>query len=446
MKDAWRKYLGGRGARYTSYPSAIHFDASVTGEDLAARFRSVSLYAPISINVHIPFCRQGSWFCGCLKHARKDHSRALDYINALIAEIAMHASALQGRGRPVSVHFGGGTLNYLSSVDIARVLDAIEGQLGLTDDAHLSIELDPRHLRRQDIDAYVALGFDRFSLGVQDFDPDVQMAVNRIQDYDLIEACVAEMRCAGVDDLSFDVLYGLPLQTVRTFESTLDKVIALGPDRVSVSGYAQAPAAFPHQPMISSESLADAALRAELAELADRRFTGAGYRRIGFDHYTRPDNTLACAAASGRLKRNFQGFADDPSPTILAVGASAISFVNGLYAQNEKDLDAYVERVRRGVSPVGCGLLRTQGDSVVAAAIGDLLCELSADVGDVLRVAAPAEALRVCGALDQLEADGVIAWQGDRIQVAEEAFLLARAVAAALDPYAGPASDQAACV
>ncbi|HBS34562.1 MAG TPA: oxygen-independent coproporphyrinogen III oxidase [Parvularcula sp.] len=436
MKDAWRKYLDVRIARYTSYPSALHFDGSVTGDDLAAKCREVDLYAPISLYAHIPFCRQLCWYCGCSMRVENYYSRALEYVDAMIAEIAMHAAALNGRGRPQSVHFGGGTPNYLRPEDVARILSAIEEQLGLTDSAHLSIELDPRILRAQDIENFASLGFDRFSLGVQDFDPDVQTAVNRIQGYDLVESCVSDIRMAGVADLSFDILYGLPRQSMTTFSDTLDKVIALDPDRVSVFGYAHLPSAFPRQRMIDEQSLPTPALRAEMAELADLRLIGAGYRRIGFDHYAKPGNALAGAAAAGRLKRNFQGFADDPSSTILGIGASAISFIDGLYAQNEKNVGAYVGRIDRGESPVVRGLQRTRREAVVAAAIGDLLCGIPTDVGEVLKIAAPAEALQLCAALDRFEAEGIITWQGDRIRLADDAFLLARTVAAALDPYA----------
>jgi oxygen-independent coproporphyrinogen-3 oxidase len=438
MKEEWRKYLDARTARYTSYPSALHFDASVRGADLAAKCGDVGLYAPISLYVHVPFCRQLCWYCGCAMKVENYYSRALDYVDAMLAEIAMHAVALNGRGRPASVHFGGGTPNYLRTEDIARILSAIEDQLGLTDSAHLAIELDPRLLRPEDIEQFASLGFDRFSLGVQDFDLGVQSAINRLQGYDLVEACVSEIRAAGVEDLSFDILYGLPRQTLGTFADTLDKVSALAPDRVSVFGYAHLPAAFPRQRMIEARDLPDPATRAEMAELADRRLTEAGFRRVGFDHYAKPANALVRAASSGRLKRNFQGFADDPSHTILGVGASAISFIDGLYAQNEKNVGAYRDYIQRGESPVVRGLQRTRREDVVASAIGELLCGMSADVGDVLRAAPPAEALRICAALDRFEADGVIAWQGDRIQVADEAFLLARTVAAALDPYAAP--------
>jgi oxygen-independent coproporphyrinogen III oxidase len=446
MKDAWRKYLDNRTARYTSYPSALHFDASVTGDDLAAKCREIDLYAPISLYVHVPFCRQLCWYCGCSMRVENHYSRALDYVDAMIAEIAMHAAALKGRGRPASIHFGGGTPNYLQGEDVARILSAIEAQLGLTDSAHLAIELDPRLLRRRDIELFAGLGFNRFSLGVQDFDPAVQAAINRLHGFDLVEACVSEIRAAGVDDLSFDILYGLPRQTLASFSDTLRKVVALGPDRVSVFGYAHLPSAFPRQRLIDERELPDSAMRAEMAELADRRFTEAGYRRVGFDHYARPGNSLARAAASGRLKRNFQGFADDPSTTILGVGASAISFVDGLYAQNEKNIGAYVEHVKRGESPISRGLMRTRRENIIAAAIGDLLCGMTADVGEVLRAAAPGEALRICAALERFEADGVIIWHGDRISMAEEAFMLARSVAAVLDPYAAPAAEMAMAV
>lgn len=446
MKDAWRKYLGAPTARYTSYPSALHFDASVTGDDLAAKCREVGLYAPISLYVHVPFCRQQCWYCGCAMRVENNYARARDYVDAVIAEIAMHAAALNGRGRLANVHFGGGTPNYLLSADVARILSAIEAQLGLTDSAHLAIELDPRLLRPQDIERFAALGFDRFSLGVQDFDLNVQKAVNRVQGFDLVEECVSEIRAAGIDDLSFDILYGLPLQTLSSFRDTLDKVTALGPDRVSVFGYAHLPSAFPRQALIEAADLPDLPTRAGMAELADRRLTGAGFRRVGFDHYAKPENALCRAAASGRLKRNFQGFADDPSSTILGVGASAISFVDGLYAQNEKNAAAYADRVRRGQSPVMRGLARTLRESVIAEAISDLLCAMTANVGKVLRVVAPGEALRICAALDRLEDDGVIIWEGDRVRVADEAFLLARAAAAALDPYAAPAAGMALAV
>jgi oxygen-independent coproporphyrinogen-3 oxidase len=446
MKASWRRYADMAASRYTSFPSALHFDASVRGRDLAQKCRELDLYAPISLYVHLPFCRQLCWYCGCAMRVENHYSRALEYVEALIGEIALLARSLEGRGRTTCVHFGGGTPNYLEEGDIGRILSAIEAQLGLTDDARLAIELDPRLLARGDVERFVALGFGRISLGVQDFDPDVQAAINRRQSYELVEARVSDIRAAGIDDLSFDILYGLPRQTPTGFEETLEKVVALSPDRVCVFGDAPLPERFARRRMTAAADLPDGAARAECAEAADRRLVAAGYRRVGFDHYARPGTALARAAAAGRLRRDFQGFTEAGAAVVLGLGASAVSFIDGLYAQNEKDVGRYVARLKRGLSPVARGRRRTRRDEIVAAAIADLLCRMEADVGPVLNSAGPLEGLRISRALAELESDGVISWQGDRVRLAEGAHALARAVAAVLDPYAASAEQVATAI
>lgn len=374
------------------------------------------------------------------------YARARKYVDALIREIGIVGRALNGRGRPTSVHFGGGTPNYLLCDDLNDILAAIEREIGLTDAANLAIELDPRLLRDSDIDHLASLGFCRFSLGIQDFDPTVQKAINRLQSFELIEACVSDIRAAGVDDLSFDILYGLPHQSATSFSDTLEKVVSLSPDRISVFGYAHLPSAMPRQRMIDTASLPDDRLRGDLSSLADEKLVDAGYRRIGFDHYAKPDNALAKAALEGRLKRNFQGFTDDAASTLVGFGASAISFIDGLYAQNEKAIDDYMRRVENGKAPVAQGLHRTKRESVIAAAVRELLCTMQTNVGPVLRSAAPGDAIRICSSLEKLEADGVIEWRGDAIVVAEGAHALARVAASAIDPYAQPQVEFAAAV
>ncbi|HXI87104.1 MAG TPA: oxygen-independent coproporphyrinogen III oxidase [Parvularculaceae bacterium] len=446
MKASWRKYLSARAPRYTSYPSALYFDSSVTGEDLAEKLRDVQLYQPLSLYVHVPFCRKLCWYCGCNMRVSNRYDYAADYVDALLMEIAAHAKSLEGRGRPTSVHFGGGTPNYLKHEDIGRILAAIEAELGLTDDACLSIELDPRILSQAYVEEIAALGFRRFSLGVQDFDPAVQAAINRIQDFDLVERCVSDIRMAGIRDLSFDLLYGLPRQSEMSFAATIEKTIALSPDRVSVFGYAHLPTAIPRQRAIDASEIPDDDLRCLLAEIADEKLIAAGYVRVGFDHYAKPDNALARAAAQGRLRRNFQGFSDDPADAILGLGASAISHVDGLYAQNVKSINEYVARVRTADSPTDRGIVRTRREAVFAAAISDLLCRMEADVSVVLKAATPEDATRICGALQRFEADGVLSWTGDRIKMVEGAHALSRAVAAALDPRAVRQAEFAAAV
>ncbi len=438
MKNEWRKYLAARAPRYTSYPSALHFDRSVSREDYADRLSAVELYEPLSLYVHVPFCKKLCWYCGCNMRVENDYGRALRYVCALAKEISLVGRRLGGAGRPRSVHFGGGTPNYLLVDEIADILQAIELEFGLTDDSNLAIELDPRLIRDDDISRLATLGFQRMSLGVQDFDREVQLAINRVQSFEMIESAVGEMRRAGINDISFDLLYGLPKQTLASFRDSLEKTIALAPDRVSIFGYAHLPAALPRQRLIDSDSLPGADLRADLAEQADEALIAAGYRRIGFDHYAKPDNALAVADREGRLRRNFQGFTDDLALTTLGFGASAISSVNGLYAQNEKSLTGYYDDLAAGLLPVARGVELTAAETAIAGAIQDLLCKGSANIAPVLAAVSTEEAGQICIRLEALEADGLIYWGGNVVQIDAAARPLSRCVAMALDPYEFP--------
>lgn len=435
MQQAWRSYLGARAPRYTSYPSAHYFDAGVSARDYAARLDQVELYEPLSVYVHIPFCRQLCWYCGCNMRVGTRYERARRYVGTLLREIALVGRRLNGRGRVSAVHFGGGTPNFLAAEQIGEIVEAIELALGLTDDALLSIELDPRLVGRGDAAELVGLGFRRFSLGVQDFDPAVQAAINRTQSFELVEAVVGDLRGEGVDDISFDLLYGLPRQEENVFADTIEKTAALSPDRVSVFGYAHLPHALPHQRLIRDEDLPGPEIRAALAELADRELVRAGYRRAGFDHYARPSSPLARAAAEGRLRRNFQGFTEDKATTTIGLGVSAISSIAGLQAQNAKDLGDYAGTVASGELATERGIEATAQEIVTGRTIEAILCRGQADIKEALAAVTPQEANAMCKRLDVLEADGVIEWRGDVVSIREEARLLARIVAAALDPY-----------
>lgn len=437
MKDQWRKYEAHRAPRYTSYPSALKFNDSVGPKQYADALGAIALYEPLSLYIHIPFCAQLCWYCGCNMRVENQYRRVFPYLDALEDEIRMVGGLLGGCGRPTSLHFGGGTPNFLTPDDVARILDTIEMELGLTDDARLAIELDPRLVRENDIARLAALGFSRISLGIQDFDADVQHAINRVQSFEMIENCVGLAREAGINDLSFDILYGLPRQTLESFSQTLEKAISLSPDRVAVFGYAHLPAALPRQRLIDEEALPGAALRAELAGLADEKMVVAGYRRVGFDHYAKPDNALAAAMREGRLRRNFQGFTDETARTCIGFGASAVSFVNGLYAQNEKDVKAYETAVQARRLPCAKGVVRTGRDNLFAGAISDLLCRFQADLANVLRAVGRDHRMRIEATLMQLERDGVIEFDyGNKIiKIRPEAHNLCRIVAASIDPH-----------
>ena len=446
MKEEWHKYFEIRAPRYTSYPSALHFDTSISSRDISEKLSELDIYAPISLYVHVPFCRQLCWYCGCNMKVENYYHRAREYVDMLVRETGLLANHLNGRGRITSVHFGGGTPNYLAPGDLERILSAIEREFGLTDNADLAIELDPRMLQSEDVAHLASLGFGRVSLGIQDFDVDVQQAINRVQSYELIEACVSDIRSAGINDLSFDVLYGLPKQDEERFSRTIESVLSLAPDRVSVFGYAHLPSALPHQRMINTDDLPSAARRYRLSEIADEALVAAGYVRAGFDHYAKPDNALAKAVHGGRLYRNFQGFTEDSAPTMLGLGASAISFIDGIYGQNEKAISEYIATVKKGELPIHRGLSRTKRETLVADAISGLLCTSKANVSAVLRGAPPSDAIKICRALEQLEQDGVIRWSGDIIEIQPGAHKLSRAVAAAIDPYAQPQPSFAAAI
>jgi len=435
MKQSWMPYLSLRAPRYTSFPSALHFDDSVGADAYRARLETCPPYEAISLYVHVPFCRQLCWYCGCNMRVERNYARAEAYVDALICELEMVGQALEGRGHPVSVHFGGGTPNFLSVDDLSRILFAIECTVGLTDDAPLAIEVDPRLLAAGDVTALAETGFSRMSIGIQDFDPVVQSLINREQSFDLVEACVSEMRSVNITDISFDLLYGLPGQTPERFADTLDKVVALSPDRVSVFGYAHLPAALPNQRLIDETQLPDDTLRAVLMMQADETLIREGYRRIGFDHYAKPDNGLARAAREGRLRRNFQGFTDDVADTLLGFGATAISFIDGLYIQNEKTIKGYEAAIAGGCLPAARGIVRSASDNVFAKTIADLLCQGETDLRPVLAASTAAHANGICAHLECFAKDGIISWQQDKVRLSPEAYALARVVATAFDPY-----------
>ncbi len=364
-----------------------------------------------------------------------DYQRALHYVDAVLDEIRIVSRYLRGAGRPMTVHFGGGTPNYLEADDLERILNTIEIELGLTDDALLAIELDPRLIRKDDVPRLAALGFTRMSLGVQDLNPGVQKAINRIQSVELIENCVSAMRKSGIQDISFDILYGLPKQTPQNFAATIENVIALGPDRLSVFGYAHLPSALPRQRMINDQDLPCQSMRRDLAALADDALVSAGYVRIGFDHYAKPDNPLAIADREGRLKRNFQGFTDDIANASIGIGASAISFINGLYIQNEKDIRHYCSAVSSQQLPAARGVLRSERDEVVANAISQLLCEFKTDLSAIFTHCTAQEIERISMGLTSMEEDGLICRHGTTLIINDDAHSLCRAVAAVFDPY-----------
>ncbi|MEM6413970.1 MAG: radical SAM protein [Pseudomonadota bacterium] len=435
MENNWYQYIGGCTEQYRTFPSRTLFNNSVSEDDLILKYQGIDIYEPLSLYVHIPFCRQLCLLSGSGSLIEHHYPKARAYVDALIDEIAFHGKLLSSKGQPVSVHFGGGTPNYLICDDLADILTAIERHFGLTDSTDLSIELDPRLLRKADVDGLAFQGFNGLTLSIFDFDPNVQMAINRMQTFELIEASVSDIRSNGIEDLTFDLRYGLPRQTEESFEATLEKAISLSPDRISISDYTYANSTPPVQRKIDPKTLPDRHLRGRLAIIADEKLVSAGYVRVGFDHYAKASSSLSRSALSGQFKRSLQGFSADSAKSLIGFGVSAISFVDGLYLQNTPSVPNYLATVAAGHVPIESGLLRNKTDTVIANAIDDILCRRTTNISDVLNSAHPSDAIHISQRLEALEKDNLIEWRGDRILVSKHADAFSLVVATALDPY-----------
>jgi len=326
--------------RYTSYPTAAEFTDAVGSSLQAAALDAVTPHADISLYVHIPYCQEICWYCGCNTGAANRSGRITSYLDALEDEIHVVARHLGGRGRVGRIAFGGGSPNAIAPLAFVRLLDRIVTELDAAG-AEISIELDPRSLDDAWFDVLRDTRVTRASLGVQTFTPHVQQAIGRIQPLSMIEHAVGRLRDAGVESLNFDLMYGLPHQHLADLGTTLAESIRLAPDRIALFGYAHLPSLIARQRQIDSAGLPDGHKRFEQAAHGFRILTAAGYRAIGFDHFARPHDPLATAAAGGRLHRNFQGFTDDPAEVLIGLGASAISQFPGTIVQNEKMAGRY---------------------------------------------------------------------------------------------------------
>jgi oxygen-independent coproporphyrinogen III oxidase len=440
------------GPRYTSYPAAPHFSATFGEAELrafAARSNDTPTPRPLSLYVHVPFCTSPCFYCGCNRVITRDLSRGGAYAQDLLIEIGLIAQLFDPRREVAQLHLGGGTPNFLGREALEQLLGGIARTLRLSEaaDRDFSIELDPRSVP-QAPEHYAAtlarLGFNRASLGVQDFDPEVQRAVNRIQSVeqtlDLIDAC----RDQGFRSINVDLIYGLPRQTPERFARTLRTVISARPDRVAVYGYAHLPKLFKAQRRIDATTLPDAAGRLELLRLAIEELSASGYRYIGMDHFALPDDELVRAQEAGRLQRNFMGYTTHADCDLIGVGASAISHIGGSYSQNYRELKTWKAAVEARRLPVWRGLGLSFDDRVRGAVIGRLMCqgeidtaEIAADCGVDFDAYFSDELQR----LEPLAADGLVQVGDGKITATPAGRLLLRNVAMCFDRYlAAPAA------
>jgi oxygen-independent coproporphyrinogen-3 oxidase len=363
--------------RYTSYPTAVEFTDAVCPDDLAAGL--LAARGDVSLYVHIPYCQQICWYCGCNTGVANREQRLTGYLEALDQEIGAVAGLLGADTKVNRIAFGGGSPNALAPLTWVRLLDRLLTAFRSSAPV-ISIELDPRGFTPEWATTLGATGVRNVSLGVQTFDPDIQAAIGRIQPLDLVAQAMAALRTAGIGSINFDLMYGLPLQTEERFADTLATALAMRPDRLAVFGYAHVPDVIPRQRRIDTTKLPSPQVRLAMADLAETSIRGAGYTEVGFDHFALPGDPLARAVARGTLRRNFQGFTDDMAETLIGLGASAISMFPDRIIQNAKNSGRYRSALAAGLLPVERGVLRDADDRARALAIEDFLCGRVADL------------------------------------------------------------------
>lgn len=411
--------------RYTSFPTATSFSDAVGPADLDAELRALS--GEVSLYLHIPFCEQICWYCGCNTGAANKAQRLSGYLDALHHEIALVGARFDRRVSVRRVAFGGGSPNAIAPTDFVRLLDALTLHVAL-DDPVWSVELDPRGLTRQWGDVLGAIGVSHASMGVQTFDPTLQAAIGRIQPDTEIVRGTELLRKAGVTSLNFDLMYGLPGQTLAMLEASLARTVELGADRIALFGYAHVPHQIPRQRRIDASALPGLAERFAMAEFGFDYLTSAGYVAVGFDHFALPGDPLARASQTGTLRRNFQGFTEDQAPALIGLGASAISCLPGLFAQNCKNPGQYRMQVAQDRLPAALGIQRSSDDRRRGKVIEDLLCQAAAYLDPTL-------ARSIAADLQPFLARGLAELEGTRLTVPAAGRPYARAIAALFDPY-----------
>ena len=431
------------GPRYTSYPTANLFEEGDYTNEYVAAVKALDHDAPISLYLHVPFCQTICYYCACNKINTANHRHADDYIQRLTREMAAHAQSVPSGHTVRQLHFGGGTPTFLTDAQFRDVFDALEREFNLVSsgDRDYSIEIDPRKLAPERMAYLAALGFNRMSVGIQDFDPDVQVAVNRVQSEQETAAVVDAAREHGINSISFDLIYGLPRQTAEGFVTTLAKVLEMSPDRLSLYSYAHLPARFKTQRQIKDDELPTAEIKLDLMARANEFLASAGYQYIGMDHFAKPTDTLARAQHEGTLQRNFMGYTTHGDCELIGLGVSAISKVGNVYCQNAKTLDDYYAAVDAGQLPIERGLVATGRDLTARYVIQNLMCHFRLDF-DAFEKTQLQTFSDFCGEkwsqLENMAEQGLLNLEPSGIEVTPRGRFLIRNVCMVFDEYLAP--------
>lgn len=422
--------------RYTSYPTAPHFSEKVGGAQYRSWLMALQPGARLSLYFHVPYCAQLCWYCGCNTKETRKYEPVAAYMDPLLAEVANVAALVPAAHAVTHIHWGGGSPNILAAADIRRLAEATRSAFRFADTLEYAVEIDPRTLDPDQVSAWAEGGVNRVSLGVQDFDPAVQDAINRQQSYEMTRDAVELFRAHGIPSVNIDLVYGLPHQTEDSVARTIDQVLTLGPDRIAIFGYAHLPSRLKHQRLIPSEALPGAVARYEQSQRIARMLAAAGYEQVGLDHFALPSDHLA----SKDLKRNFQGYTTDTAEALIGFGASAISQLPQGYAQNAVATGDYERRIREDGLATARGFALTEDDRVRAHAIERLMCDFTFSGGDLeqrfpLKAVLPviAEAEEIVAA----DKDGFVERTDDGFVVTEAGRPFVRILCAKLDAYLG---------
>lgn len=422
--------------RYTSYPTAPHFKP-LAAEDYEAWLGAIPPGLDHSLYLHVPYCRSLCWYCGCHMKVENRYDRLRPYVTAMKRELALLRERLLERPRLTHLHWGGGTPSILSGEDFAAIMALVRDVFEVAPGAELAIEIDPRQLSDDLVEALGASGINRASFGVQDFSPRVQEAIHRVQSPDLVAGALRRLRAAGVSGINFDLMYGLPHQGEAELQRTVELAVAMEPDRLAVFGYAHVPWMKKHQRLIPEAALPGEAERLAQAELAAELLKAAGYLPIGLDHFARPGDPMAEAWREDRLRRNFQGYTTDSADLLLPIGASAIGFLPQGFVQNEPDIAGYIKTLEAGRLPCRRGLPVSREDKLRGAVIERVMSARQVDLAALCREwGFPEDFLDTSlGKTAELEVAGLLTRQGRKLRISGEARRFLRHIAAAFDAY-----------
>ena len=431
------------GPRYTSYPTAVQFHEGFGADDYLAvveKTNKESELRPLSLYFHIPFCDTVCYYCGCNKIVTKNRNRAQPYLDNLYAEIKMQGE-LFDRSRVVDqLHWGGGTPTFINHDQMRELMDVTRQNFTLRDDdtGEYSIELDPREVHEGTIQLLRDIGFNRISMGVQDFDPKVQVAVNRIQSEEKTLAVLDEAKGKGFKSVNIDLIYGLPFQTEESFAKTLEKVIAVNPDRLSVFNYAHMPELFKVQRQINEADLPSAPEKLRILQMTIERLTQAGYVFIGMDHFAKPDDELAVAQREGHLYRNFQGYSTHANCDLVAMGTTSIGMVGNTYSQNVKTPDEYTDCMANSKLPIFRGVALSQDDLLRREVITQLICNFELNKNEISQaygISFDEYFAQELTDFDEMIKDGLLTMDNERINVLPQGRLLIRNICMVFDRY-----------